>query len=65
MSAKTWFITGASSGFGTTFASTPLRLQLGPDAVDAIRGHSQTLLNEAYRAWEAPGRSTSFSSSAG
>jgi NAD(P)-dependent dehydrogenase (short-subunit alcohol dehydrogenase family) len=31
---------------------TPLRLQLGQDAVDAIRAHSETLLTD-LRAWEA------------
>jgi hypothetical protein len=33
-------------------AITPLRLQLGKDAVDAIRQHSNTLLSD-LTAWEA------------
>jgi NAD(P)-dependent dehydrogenase (short-subunit alcohol dehydrogenase family) len=41
--------------------NTPLRLQLGADAVDAIRGHSETLLNE-LAAWETLARGTSFGS---
>ncbi len=31
---------------------TPLRLQLGEDAVAAVRGRAQTLLNEQLEAWE-------------
>jgi NAD(P)-dependent dehydrogenase (short-subunit alcohol dehydrogenase family) len=41
---------------------TPLRLQLGADAVEAIREHSRTLLENLAR-WEALARSTSFSQS--
>ncbi|HEX3912832.1 MAG TPA: oxidoreductase [Steroidobacteraceae bacterium] len=36
---------------------TPLRLQLGGDAVDAVRSHAQTLL-EDLAVWEAVARST-------
>jgi NAD(P)-dependent dehydrogenase (short-subunit alcohol dehydrogenase family) len=39
--------------------NTPLRLQLGADAVDAIRGHSETLLKD-LATWEALARGTSF-----
>lgn len=39
--------------------ATPLRLVLGPDAVDAIRTHAQTLLTD-MQAWEKLSRSTSF-----
>jgi NAD(P)-dependent dehydrogenase (short-subunit alcohol dehydrogenase family) len=39
--------------------TTPLRLQLGPDAVDAIRSHAQTLLAD-MQTWEQISRSTSF-----
>lgn len=38
---------------------TPLRLALGDDAVDAIRGHSQTVLND-LSTWESVSRSTGF-----
>jgi NAD(P)-dependent dehydrogenase (short-subunit alcohol dehydrogenase family) len=38
---------------------TPLRLQLGADAVDAIRDHARTLLRE-LSAWEALARDTAF-----
>lgn len=38
---------------------TPLRLQLGGDAVDAIRAHSEALLAETA-AWEAVSRGTDF-----
>jgi NAD(P)-dependent dehydrogenase (short-subunit alcohol dehydrogenase family) len=38
---------------------TPLRLQLGADAVDAIRGHSETLLKD-LAAWEGLARDTAF-----
>jgi NADP-dependent 3-hydroxy acid dehydrogenase YdfG len=37
--------------------NTPLRLQLGGDAIDAIRDHSRTLLAD-MEAWEAVGRDT-------
>ncbi len=39
--------------------NTPLRLQLGADAVDAIRNHSETLLKD-LATWEALARGTSF-----
>jgi NAD(P)-dependent dehydrogenase (short-subunit alcohol dehydrogenase family) len=38
---------------------TPLRLQLGGDAVDAVRGHAQALLAD-LQAWDAVGRATDF-----
>ena len=38
---------------------TPLRLQLGDDAVDAVRAHAESLLKD-MRAWEAVSRSTNF-----
>jgi NAD(P)-dependent dehydrogenase (short-subunit alcohol dehydrogenase family) len=41
--------------------NTPLRLQLGADAVEAIRNHSETLLKE-LASWEALARGTSFGS---
>jgi len=39
--------------------STPLRLQLGGDAVDAVRTHAQALLAD-LDAWEAVARGTDF-----
>jgi NAD(P)-dependent dehydrogenase (short-subunit alcohol dehydrogenase family) len=39
--------------------NTPLRLQLGADAVDAVRNHAEALLKD-LDAWEAPGRDTAF-----
>jgi NAD(P)-dependent dehydrogenase (short-subunit alcohol dehydrogenase family) len=39
--------------------NTPLRLQLGADAVDAVRDHAQALLNELGR-WEPLARGTTF-----
>jgi NAD(P)-dependent dehydrogenase (short-subunit alcohol dehydrogenase family) len=39
--------------------NTPLRLQLGADAVEAIRSHSETLLKD-LTTWEALARRTSF-----
>lgn len=39
--------------------NTPLRLQLGADAVDAVRGHSETLLKD-LNAWEDLARYTRF-----
>jgi NAD(P)-dependent dehydrogenase (short-subunit alcohol dehydrogenase family) len=39
--------------------NTPLRLQLGADAVEAVRGHSETLLKD-LAAWEALARGTGF-----
>jgi NAD(P)-dependent dehydrogenase (short-subunit alcohol dehydrogenase family) len=41
---------------------TPLRLQLGADAVDAVRAHSETLLRD-LAAWEVLAKSTAFESS--
>ncbi|WP_077034139.1 oxidoreductase [Pelomonas sp. KK5] len=38
---------------------TPLRLQLGADSVDAVRGHAEQLLKD-LAAWEAVGRATGF-----
>ncbi|WP_439595676.1 oxidoreductase [Falsiroseomonas sp.] len=38
---------------------TPLRLQLGADAVEAVRGHAEALLAD-LRDWEAVGRATAF-----
>ena len=39
--------------------NTPLRLQLGADAVEAVRNHSEILLND-LGAWEAMARDTAF-----
>jgi NAD(P)-dependent dehydrogenase (short-subunit alcohol dehydrogenase family) len=39
--------------------NTPLRLQLGADAVDAVRDHAQTLLNDLH-AWEILACNTAF-----
>jgi len=39
--------------------NTPLRLQLGGDSVDAVRGHAQALLAD-MAAWEAVSRATDF-----
>jgi NAD(P)-dependent dehydrogenase (short-subunit alcohol dehydrogenase family) len=41
--------------------TTPLRLQLGQDAIDAIRGHGETLLGD-LAAWETVGAETQFDS---
>jgi NAD(P)-dependent dehydrogenase (short-subunit alcohol dehydrogenase family) len=41
---------------------TPLRLQLGADAVEAVRAHSETLLRD-LAAWEVLAKSTAFESS--
>jgi NAD(P)-dependent dehydrogenase (short-subunit alcohol dehydrogenase family) len=38
---------------------TPLRLQLGDDAIDAVRAHAEGLLKD-MQAWEAVSRGTSF-----
>jgi NAD(P)-dependent dehydrogenase (short-subunit alcohol dehydrogenase family) len=38
---------------------TPLRLQLGDDAVDAVRAHAEAMLKD-MKAWEAVSRSTNF-----
>ncbi len=40
---------------------TPLRLHLGGDSVDAIRAHSEALLND-MQSWEAVSRGTDFES---
>jgi NAD(P)-dependent dehydrogenase (short-subunit alcohol dehydrogenase family) len=40
-------------------AATPLRLQLGGDAVDAVRAHSEALLRD-LGAWESAARATDF-----
>jgi NAD(P)-dependent dehydrogenase (short-subunit alcohol dehydrogenase family) len=45
-------------------AKTPLRLQLGGDAVDAVRAHSEKLL-EDLSAWEAVARATKLDGLAG
>lgn len=37
----------------------PLRLQLGRDALDAVRGHAEALLAD-LAAWEAVGADTAF-----
>lgn len=39
--------------------TTPLRLQLGADAVDAVRAHAERLLQD-LAAWEQVGRDTAF-----
>lgn len=39
--------------------ATPLRLQLGADAVDAVRGHAETLLKD-LNTWEKLARGTAF-----
>ena len=39
--------------------NTPLRLQLGADAVDAVRNHAETLLSD-LGAWETLARGTAF-----
>jgi NAD(P)-dependent dehydrogenase (short-subunit alcohol dehydrogenase family) len=51
----------AAAAIETALAApdTPLRLQLGADAVDAIRGHSEKLLQD-LRKWEALARATAF-----
>ena len=38
---------------------TPLRLQLGEDAITAVRGHAETLLSQ-LSAWENVARDTRF-----
>jgi NAD(P)-dependent dehydrogenase (short-subunit alcohol dehydrogenase family) len=43
--------------------TTPLRLQLGADAIDAVRAHAQTMLGD-MQAWEPVSRATDFSSTA-
>ncbi|MDQ0474218.1 oxidoreductase [Labrys wisconsinensis] len=42
---------------------TPLRLQLGADAVAAVRGHAETLLADLAR-WEPVARATAFAATA-
>ena len=42
-------------------ASTPLRLQLGRDAISSVRAHAETLLAELGK-WEAIGTDTAYSS---
>lgn len=39
--------------------TTPLRLQLGPDAIDAVRAHAEAMLAD-MAAWEALGRATVY-----
>jgi hypothetical protein len=39
--------------------TTPLRLQLGGDAADAVRSHAETLLADLDK-WERVSRRTSF-----
>jgi hypothetical protein len=39
--------------------NTPLRLQLGADAVDAVRNHAEALLSD-LATWEARARDTAF-----
>ncbi len=39
--------------------STPLRLQLGGDSIDAVRAHAEQLLKD-LATWEAVGRGTAF-----
>lgn len=39
--------------------TTPLRLQLGADAIDAVRAHTQAMLAD-MAAWETVGRATAF-----
>jgi hypothetical protein len=43
---------------------TPLRLQLGSDAVDAVRTHAETLLAELAE-WEPVARATKLDPAAG
>ena len=50
----------AAAVFGALAADkTPLRLQLGADAVDAVREHAEGLLRD-LGAWESIGRGTAF-----
>jgi NAD(P)-dependent dehydrogenase (short-subunit alcohol dehydrogenase family) len=44
-------------------ADTPLRLQLGADAVEMVRAHGETLLKD-LKVWEALARNTHFDASA-
>ncbi len=39
--------------------TTPLRLQLGPDAIDAVRAHAEAMLAD-MATWEALGRATVY-----
>jgi NAD(P)-dependent dehydrogenase (short-subunit alcohol dehydrogenase family) len=43
--------------------TTPLRLQLGADAIDAVRAHAEAMLAD-MKAWEPVSRATAFTSSA-
>jgi NAD(P)-dependent dehydrogenase (short-subunit alcohol dehydrogenase family) len=43
--------------------TTPLRLQLGGDAIDAVRAHAQTMLGD-MQAWEPVSRATDFDATA-
>jgi NAD(P)-dependent dehydrogenase (short-subunit alcohol dehydrogenase family) len=51
----------AAAAIETALASpaTPLRLQLGADAVDAVRNHAETLLSD-LGTWETLARATAF-----
>jgi NAD(P)-dependent dehydrogenase (short-subunit alcohol dehydrogenase family) len=49
----------AAVGAALDSPHTPLRLQLGADSVDAVRHHSETLLQD-LGAWEKLGRATAF-----
>ena len=44
--------------------NTPLRLQLGKDAIDAVRSHAETLLSDLAR-WESVGLDTRIATGAG
>jgi NAD(P)-dependent dehydrogenase (short-subunit alcohol dehydrogenase family) len=44
--------------------TTPLRLQLGGDAIEAVRAHAQTMLAD-METWERTSRATAFSSTPG
>jgi NAD(P)-dependent dehydrogenase (short-subunit alcohol dehydrogenase family) len=50
---------GAAIEAALEAANTPLRLQLGGDAVDMVRAHAETLLKD-LSAWETVARSTAF-----
>jgi hypothetical protein len=50
---------GAAIEAALESASTPLRLALGGDAVEAIRAHAQALLDDLAK-WENLSRSTAF-----
>ncbi|MFE3591224.1 hypothetical protein ACFXOY_27370 [Streptomyces niveus] len=66
--SRVWLVTGANSGFGRAITEaavaaerTPLRLPLGPDAVDAVTGHLDAVRAEVA-AWEEVARDTGFDS---